>query len=100
MAVEAHAATMAPEPSAADDGREIFLANCANCHGRKADGDTPAGRAWHVPDLRSAQVQKLSDQQLLQIIRDGKGKMPPWNGLLSSIEMAHVLAYVRTLKNP
>jgi len=95
-----HASATGTEPSPAEDGREIFLANCANCHGRNADGDTPAGRAWHVPDLHSTPAQSLSDQQLLQIIRLGKGKMPAWNALLSPVEMAHLLAYVRTLKRP
>jgi mono/diheme cytochrome c family protein len=94
-------AAIAPsELSPAQDGRDIFLANCASCHGRNADGDTPAGRAWHVPDLHSAEVQGLPDQQLLQIIRQGKGKMPAWNALLSPPEMADILAYMRTLKKP
>jgi mono/diheme cytochrome c family protein len=88
-----------PEPSAVEDGQNIFLANCTGCHGRNADASTPAGRAWHVPDLHSAVVQQTSDAQLLQILRDGKGKMPPWGGLLSPIDLNHVLAYVRTLKN-
>jgi cytochrome c6 len=81
-----------------EDGRQIFLGNCIGCHGKNADGNTPAGRAWHVPDLHSPQVQTLSDQQLLDIIRNGKGKMPAWNGLLSSIDIDNVLAYLRTLK--
>jgi cytochrome c6 len=86
------------ELTPAEDGRQIFLGNCIGCHGKNADGNTPAGRAWHVPDLHSPQVQTLSDQQLLDIIRNGKGKMPAWNGLLSSIDIDNVLAYLRTLK--
>jgi mono/diheme cytochrome c family protein len=81
----------------AEDGRQIFLGNCIGCHGKNADGNTPAGRAWHVPDLHSLEVQARSDQQLLDIIRNGKGKMPAWSGLLSSIDIDHVLTYVRAL---
>jgi len=95
----ARSQTAAPATlSPADDGRQIFQANCAACHGKQADGNTPAGRTWHVPDLRSPQVQSLGDQQLLEIIRNGQGKMPAWGGLLSPIDLAHVLAYVRTIK--
>ena len=84
--------------SAAEDGRQIFEANCAPCHGRNADGNTPAGRTWRVPDLHSQQVQSLADEQLLEIVRNGKGKMPAWGGLLSQIDITHVLTYVRTMR--
>ena len=80
------------------DGRSIFLANCIGCHGRDANGNTAAGRAWHVPDLHSPKTQALSDEQLMQILRTGKGRMPAWNGMLSDIDLAHVLAYIRSLK--
>jgi cytochrome c6 len=88
----------AEEPSPADDGHQIFLANCTGCHGKNADGDTPAGHTWHVPNLHSVQVQSQADPQLLTIIRQGKGRMPAWGGLLSQIDIDHVLAYVRTLR--
>jgi cytochrome c6 len=81
-----------------EDGHGIFMANCTPCHGRNADGDTPAGRTWHVPNLHSPQVQSADDQVLLQIIRQGKGKMPAWGGLLSQTDMEHVLVYIRSLR--
>ena len=83
----------------ADDGRDLFLANCAGCHGRNADADTPVGRAWLVPSLRSPQVQSLSDRQLMEVIRGGKGKMPAWDGAFSQVDLQHLLAYLRSL-NP
>jgi mono/diheme cytochrome c family protein len=87
-----------PDLTPAQDGRQIFVANCTGCHGKNADGNTPAGRTWHVPDLHSQGVQTLADQQLLEIMRYGKGKMPAWGGLLSQIDLDHVLAYIRSLK--
>ena len=94
------AATPAPaaQSTAAEDGRNVFIANCTGCHGKNADANTPAGKAWHVPDLHSAQVQSMGDQQLLQIIHEGRGKMPAWGGLLSQTDIENVLAYVRSLK--
>ena len=89
---------VASAPSPGEDGRQIFVANCLGCHGKNADGNTPAGRAWHVPDLHLSQVQALSDEQLRTIIRNGKGKMPAWGGMLSKIDLDHVVAYVRSLK--
>jgi mono/diheme cytochrome c family protein len=92
------AAPKMPELTPAQDGRQIFVANCTGCHGKNADGNTPAGRVWHVPDLHLPQVQTLSDQQLLEIMRHGRGKMPAWGGLLSQLDLDHVLAYIRSLK--
>jgi mono/diheme cytochrome c family protein len=97
-AATGRSATAMPELTPAQDGRQIFVANCTGCHGKNADGNTPAGRAWHVPDLHSPPVQKMADQQLLEIVRHGKGKMPAWGGLLSQIDMDHLLAYIRSLK--
>lgn len=86
--------------SPSEDGRDIFVANCLGCHGRNADGDTPAGRNWRVPDLRSPQVQSRGDDGLRQSIRDGKGKMPAWGALLSQTDIDHLVAYVRTFQKP
>lgn len=85
-------------PTPADDGRDLFLTNCTGCHGRNADSDTPAGRLWQVPRLRSAAVQRATDAQLLEIMRKGKGKMPAWGNVLSGIDLDHLLAYLRSLK--
>jgi mono/diheme cytochrome c family protein len=90
---------IAAEPSPAEDGHQVFLANCTGCHGKNADGDTPAGRAWHASNLHSPQIQAQADGQLLEVIRGGKGRMPAWQGMLSPLDIDHVLAYIRTLKN-
>ena len=97
---EARGATRprAAPPTPVDDGRDIFLTNCTGCHGRNADSDTPAGRLWQVPQLRSTAVQRATDAQLLQIMRKGKGKMPAWGNVLSGIDLDHLLAYLRSLQ--
>jgi cytochrome c oxidase cbb3-type subunit 3 len=87
-------------PTDIEDGRDIFLDNCTGCHGREADANTPAGKAWHVPNLRSPEVQQTSDGQLLEVMSKGKGRMPAWGGILSPIDLQHLLAYVRSLKHP
>ena len=95
----APAAQPAVSPSTpAEDGRDIYLTLCTGCHGRNADSDTPAGRAWQVPKLRSAAVQQKSDERLLETMRRGRGKMPAWGNTLSSLDLEHVLAYLRSLR--
>src|SRR4051812_2394676 len=56
-------------------GRQLFLMNCAHCHGTDARGD-------EGPDLHG--VVK-SDQRLAALITDGKkGEMPKFGAKLST----------------
>lgn len=63
-------------------GREIFLARCANCHGIDGSGLTPMGRNLYprTPDLRSPETQNLSDGEIHYIIQNGVQLtgMPAW----------------------
>jgi len=51
-----------------------------------------------VKDLRSAEVQGLSDAQLTAIIGKGKGKMPGYEKTLGADAVKGLVAYVRGLK--
>jgi len=51
--------------------------NCALCHGLGGRGDGPQGRMLQTRDLTNAQWQgTVTDEQIEQVIRTGKGKMP------------------------
>jgi mono/diheme cytochrome c family protein len=76
---------------------EIYKTKCASCHGPDGAGQTPAGKAMKVRDLRSAEVQKESDADLLKSISDGKGKMPAYKSKLSVADVASLVAYIRGL---
>ena len=84
---------------AADDpGASLYKSNCAKCHGAAGDGDTPAGRVFHVPSFSSAAVLNESDEHLLAIAKRGKGSMPAWNDVLSPKELKNVIEFIRTLQ--
>ena len=51
-----------------------------------------------LKDLRSAEVQGLSDEQLLTIIAKGKGKMPGYEKSLGAETCKALVAHIRTLK--
>jgi cytochrome c6 len=76
---------------------EIYKTKCASCHGPDGAGQTPAGKAMKVRDLRSAEVQKQSDADLLKSISDGKGKMPAYKSKLSVADISSLVAYIRGL---
>lgn len=70
-------------------GRQLFLKNCAHCHG--ADGHGNEG-----PDLHNLDS---TDEQIAKRIRNGKkGQMTAFAGKLSSEDIRDVIIYLHTLK--
>ena len=80
------------------DGGETYKAKCAMCHGADGTGNTATGKAMKVRDLSSADVQGQTDDQLLEIIAKGKGKMPGYEKTLGADKCKDLVAYIRTLK--
>jgi mono/diheme cytochrome c family protein len=72
-----------------DNGRALFLKNCAHCHGADARGD-------EGPDLHGLDE---SGEWIANRIRNGKkGQMTAFAGKLSAAEIDSVVLYLRGLK--
>jgi len=82
---------------AAADGAAVYKAKCATCHGADGSGQTPMGKSMKLRDLRSAEVQKQTDQELYDWTANGKGKMPAYKGKLSDEEIKALVAHMREL---
>jgi mono/diheme cytochrome c family protein len=78
------------------DGAAVYKTKCTPCHGADGSGQTPVGKNLKVRDLRSAEVQKLSDADITKVLTDGKGKMP--KSKLEAADIKAVVGYIRTLK--
>lgn len=80
-------------------GQAVYDKACKSCHG--PDGAPNAGVAKmmkvEMKDLKSAEVQGLSDEDMKKIITEGKGKMKPAKSV-SAPAVDDVLAFVRSLK--
>lgn len=76
-----------------EDGKRLFVANCAPCHG--PDGDAIAGIDFGHGKFRRAS----SDDDVLEIIRSGiQGTgMPAFSNELSEVEIRRLVAYLRYL---
>ena len=88
-----------PAFAAGPDGAALYKAKCALCHGADGSGQTPVGKSMKLPDLRSAEVQKLTDIELTKVISGGKGKMPAYGQKLTTVEIGSIIAYIRTLNS-
>jgi len=79
-------------------GKAVYDKSCKSCHG--ADGAASPSMAKmmkvEMKDLKSADVQAMSDGDLAKVITDGKGKMKPVAS--ASASAADIVAYLRSLK--
>jgi cytochrome c553 len=81
--------------AAADDAATTFKTKCAVCHGTDGSGSTAQGKALKVRDLRSAEVQKMTDAQLADVIAKGKNKMPAYGKNFSQEQIKQLVAHIR-----
>jgi mono/diheme cytochrome c family protein len=83
----------------APEGKEVYTAKCAPCHGANGEGKAAIAKMYNVtlPALASKEVQAKTDAQLQQTVLKGQGKMKPVSGVTEK-QVADVIAFVRTLK--
>ena len=74
---------------------KLYKAKCAACHGPDGKGETPIGKAGKLRDLGSAEVAKQSDEDLAEIISNGKNKMPGFGKTLKPEQIKDLVAYIR-----
>src|SRR5579863_1145217 len=74
----------------------LYKSKCAACHGADGTGSS-MGKKMGAHDFTSADVQKMSDAELTDIITNGKNKMPKY-GSLKPEDVKGLVAYIRTLK--
>jgi len=86
---------------AATAGAEVFITNCATCHGETGLGDGPAGAALDPAPKNLAELQaQAGDDYLFWRITTGKAgtSMVPWKGILTEEQIWQAVAFLRTLK--
>ena len=91
--------TVAYAAGDAKAGKASYDQHCKNCHGATGVANPKLAKMMNteIPNLGSATVQKMSDDELKKVISDGKGKMPPIKSVTGKAA-DDVVAYIRTLK--
>jgi mono/diheme cytochrome c family protein len=74
--------------SATDAGREVYAEHCAQCHGERL---MATGAAPDLKLLRADQRARFD-----QMVRDGKGQMPAWLGMITDEDIDAIWAYIRS----
>lgn len=79
-------------------GKAAYDKSCKSCHGADGTANPAVAKMMKVEikDLKSPDVQGMSDSELEKVITEGKGKMKPVTAAASSA--ADIVAYMRTWK--
>ncbi|HXM99628.1 MAG TPA: cytochrome c [Candidatus Dormibacteraeota bacterium] len=88
---------MGEAAAAANDAAKTYAKNCVLCHAADGSGSSPSGKALGAKDLASDEVQKKSDEELIEVVTKGKGKMPAFGKKISPEEIKGLVAYIRAL---
>ena len=94
-------ALLAVSVGASGQGEETYRVKCSTCHGMDGSGSTTAGKKLGAADLRSAKVQRQSDDELFATIAYGaRHKQYPHafakRGLTLQ-QIADIVAHIRKL---
>ena len=83
----------------AADVAENWSKSCASCHGKDGSGNTVMGKKSGVDNYTDAKVQaKFTDEEAIQSITEGKGKMKSFKDKLSAEEIKALVAHIRAFK--
>jgi hypothetical protein len=66
----------------AQDTAAVYKSKCQSGHGSDGKGETAAGKKLGVKDFHSPEIAKMSNQELFDITKNGKDKMPKYDGKL------------------
>jgi mono/diheme cytochrome c family protein len=71
-------------------GHDVYLDNCATCHGQEGEGGVGPKLAGEVSKV----FPNASDE--VKVVEDGRGRMPSFKSRLSADEIREVVEYTRT----
>lgn len=84
-------------PARAQDAAGLYKTKCAACHGADGKGGTPVAKKLGVRDFGCPEVEKESDQELVDVVAKGRNKMPGFAGSLKDTQIKDLVAYIRDL---
>jgi mono/diheme cytochrome c family protein len=78
--------------------QDVYLDKCSVCHGQDGAGNTAKGRKLKVKNVRSPEVQKMSEAEMIDIVAKGKGKdMDGYAKELGDDMVKQLVEYYRSL---
>jgi mono/diheme cytochrome c family protein len=89
-------ALVAAPAAQAADGKALYDAKCAMCHGKDGVAKPMAKGSANLNDAKWQEATKV--EAVETVVTDGKGKMKGYKDKMSGEEIKAVATYVKTLK--
>lgn len=74
-------------------GAQLYARHCVTCHGDRGRPMMPG-----LPDFARGERLMQSDANLVGAIKNGRGLMPAYRGLLTDDEILDVIAHLRLMR--
>jgi mono/diheme cytochrome c family protein len=89
-----------PEERRARAAQTLWRVTCASCHGHQGRGDGPSRMPGAtLPDMTSAAWQSgITDEAILQVVREGRGSMPAFGERLAPNALTQLVGHIRALR--
>jgi quinoprotein glucose dehydrogenase len=79
-----------PDELAAGPGRQVYLLQCAACHGADRGGIGTA------PGLTESRMVELGEPEVRRLVTDGGSTMPAFGTVLTDQQLDALVAYLQT----
>lgn len=80
---------------AQNPGETVYKSKCMHCHGVTGLADTSMGKTLKVKPITDPAVKKMSLKEMVDAVRNGMGKMQPYKGSLSEMEIKESTEFFR-----
>jgi mono/diheme cytochrome c family protein len=82
---------------AQSSGQATYKAKCQMCHGATGTPSPGMAKMMGIKPISDPDIQKLTDDQMIAAVKNGKGKMKPVAGLTDA-QIKDAVAFYRGLK--
>lgn len=90
-------AALGPLGILAQEAKDIYLDECAVCHGADGAGKTAKGRKLKLRGVKDV-IGKMGEEEMIKIVNDGKKPdMDGYSKKLNAAQVKAVVAYYRAL---
>ena len=88
------------DAAAIERGQKLYQQFCANCHGKKGQGDGPLAAALNPkPSNLAARAGHHTDGDFAWKIANGRGVMPGFKNQLKETQIWELVHYIQNFKN-
>lgn len=81
---------------AQSSGEAVYKTKCQSCHGAAGIPSVAMAKALNVKPVTDPSVKGKSEAQMIDLTKNGVGKMPGYKGRLSDAEIKSAVAYFRS----